>query len=441
VTFNWPLPTAGEPDNTIPAGQTVDVNAAAGTQTLAFLASATNGPVSAPVTLNYSDGTSSVYWLGLSDWTLNGGGGTPSYGNTVAATTSYRDCPGCTGGQQTVSTNVFYTAIPVNSSKTLSSVTLPSGSGGGNEHIFSIGTSTAAPAAPVVSSLSTTSAQAGQQVTINGSGFGASQGSGYVAFSDNGTNWGSPANTATFTIDSWSDTAITFTVPSPSGPSNEFQVWAGTPASVMVVTSAGGVSDSPELEIAPTDNPADYYDNMGISDDANQACADYDGDGYSYSAEALSAAGITPGGTVSADGLSFTWPAAANCANDNILAAGQTMLVSGASGATKLGLLESSSNGSTSGPITVNYTDGTSSTAMLSSSDWAGGPGTTETAVATMAYRNADSGGSQQITMYVYATTVPVDASKTVASVTFPDISASIGSSTSAMHVFAVTTG
>ena len=441
VTFNWPVPTGGEPDNTIPSGQTVDVNAAAGTQTLAFLASATNGPVSAPVTLHYSDGTSSVYWLGLSDWTLNGGGGTPSYGNTVAATTSYRNCPTCTGGQQTVSTNVFYTAIPVDSTKTLTSVTLPSGSGGGNEHIFSIGTSTTAPTGPVVTSLSTATATAGQQVTINGSGFGASQGSGYVAFSDNGVNWGSPTNSATFTIDSWSDTAITFTVPSPSGPNNEFQVWAGTPASVMVVDNAGAVSDSPELEITPTDNPADYYDNMGISDDTNQSCADYDGDGYSYSQQALTAAGLAPGASLSAGGLTYTWPDVASCTNDNILAAGQTMLVSGKSGATQLGLLESSSNGGTSGPITINYTDGTSTTATLASSDWAGGPGTTETAVATMAYRNADSGGSQAITMYVYATTVPIDSSKTVASVTFPDISASIGSSTSAMHVFDVTTG
>ena len=163
--------------------------------------------------------------------------------------------------------------------------------------------------------------------------------------------------------------------------------------------------------------------------------------GYSYSAAALSAAGLKPGGTVSADGLSFTWPSVASCANDNILAAGQTMLVSGTSGASKLGLLESSSNGSTSGPVTITYTDGTSTTETLSSSDWAGGPGTNETEVATMSYRNMVSGGSQAITMYVYATTVPVDSSKTVASVTFPDISNTIGSSTSAMHVLAVTTG
>jgi hypothetical protein len=292
---------------------------------------------------------------------------------------------------------------------------------------------------PVVTSLSATSAQAGQQVTINGSGFGSSQGNGYVAFSDNGTNWGSPGNTAPFTVDSWSDTAITFTVPTPSG---TFQVAAGTPASVTVVDNSGDVSDSPELEITATANPSDYYDNAGISDDSATSCADFDGGGFSYSAEALAAAGLTPGGTVSADGLTFTWPNVAACADDNILAAGQTMLVSGTAGASKLGLLESSSEGGTSGPITINYTDGTSTTETVSSSDWAGGPGTTETAAATMSYRNVASGGSQAITMYIYATTVPIDTSKTVASVTFPDISNTTGSgNTSAMHIFSVTTG
>jgi hypothetical protein len=442
VQFTWPLPSPGYPDNTIAAGQQVTVNAPAGTQTLGFLGAATNGPSQGMATLHYSDGSTSTYWLGLSDWTLNGGSSkTPAYGNQVVATTSYRNCPGCTGGQQSVSTDVFETAVPVDAGKTLTSVTLPSGTSAGNEHIFSIGTSATALTGPVVTSLSTASAKAGDQVTINGSGFGSSQGNGYVAFSDNGTNWGAPGNTASFTVDSWSDTAITFTVPTPSGTSGQYQVWPGTPAMVTVVDDSGDVSDSPELAITPTANPADYYDNAGISDDSDTSCANYDGDGYSYSAQALSAAGLTPGGTVSAGGLSFTWPNVASCANDNILAAGQTMLVSGKSGASELGLLESSTNGLTSGTITITYTDGTSTTAPLSSSDWAGGPGAGETAVATMSYRNADSGGNQAITMYVYATTVPVDSSKTVASVTFPDVSNSIGSSTSAMHIFAITTG
>ncbi|MDI5963450.1 GH92 family glycosyl hydrolase [Streptantibioticus silvisoli] len=439
VTFTWPLPAGGLPDNTVPDGQTLTLNAPAGTQRLAFLGSATGGPVSGPATLHYSDGSTATYYLGLSDWTLNAGSSKPSYGNKVAATTTYRNCPSCTGGQQSVATDIFYTALPVDSAKTLTGVTLPSGTGGGQEHIFSVGTSTTAATGPVATSLSTGSAKAGEQVTIHGSGFGSSQGNGYVAFSDNGTSWGSPGNTATFTVDSWSDTAVTFTVPTPSGTDNKFQVWAGTPASVGVVDNSGDVSDSPELQITPTADPADYYDNVGITDDSDTSCADFDGLGYSYSAQALSAAGLTPGGTVTSDGLTYTWPKAASCKNDDILAAGQTILVNGTAGASKLGLLESSSNGSTSGPVTVTYTDGTSTTRTVSSSDWAGSAGPDETAVATMSYRNASGAGSQAITMYVYATTVPIDPTRTVASVTFPDVSATVANS--AMHVFALTTG
>jgi predicted alpha-1,2-mannosidase len=440
VSFTWPQPSPGYPDNTVPDGQQVTVDAPSGTQTLAFLGSASDGPSNGVITLNYSDGSTQQYWLGLSDWTLGGATESPSYGNTEAASTTYRNCDGCTSPDD-VDTYVYYTAVPVNPDKTLTSVTLPSGSSSGELHVFSVGTSTNAITGPVVTSLSATTASAGDQVTITGTGFGASQGNGYVAFSDNGTNWGAPGNTATFTVDSWSNTAITFTVPTPSGTNGEYSVWAGTPASVTVVDNSGDVSDAADLEITPTDNPADYYDNVGISNDGDTTCdADYDGDGYSYSAEALAAAGLTPGGTVSADGLTFTWPNVASCTDDNILAAGQTMLVNGTAGASELGLLESSSNGGTSGPITINYTDGTSTTETLSSSDWANGPGTGETAVATMSYRNIDGGSSQSITMYVYATTVPIDSSKTVASITFPDISNSVGSN-SAMHVFAVTTG
>jgi hypothetical protein len=441
VSFTWPQPAPGYPDNTVPDGQQLTVNAPAGTQTLAFLGSASNGPSNGVITENYSDGTSQQYWLGLTDWTLNGGSGTLSYGNTKAASTTYRNCDGCTTPDETA-TYIYYTSVPVNPGKTLTSVTLPSGSGSGELHLFSVGTSTTAMTGPVVTSLSTTSAAAGQQVTINGTGFGSSQGNGYVAFSDNGSNWGAPGNTASFTVDSWSNTSVTFTVPTPSGTNDEYSVWAGTPASVTVVDNSGDVSDAADLEITPTDNPADYYDNTGISNDGDTTCdANYDGDGYSYSAEALAAAGLTPGGTVTADGVTFTWPNVASCEPDNILANGQTMLVSGTAGASELGLLESASNGPISGTITITYTDGTSTTQALTSSDWANGPGTSETPVATMSYRNEDGGTSQTITMYVYATTVPVDSSKTVASVTFPDLGTTITNSTAAMHIFSVATG
>jgi hypothetical protein len=117
------------------------------------------------------------------------------------------------------------------------------------------------------------------------------------------------------------------------------------------------------------------------------------------------------------------------------------MLVQGKAGATTFGLLGSSTNGSSQGTVVVNYTDGTSSTQTVSFTDWAQSPGGGDTAVATMPYRNAVSGGSQSITMYVSAATVPVDSSKTVASVTFPSVSSRVGSGTTAMHIFAVSLG
>jgi hypothetical protein len=95
---------------------------------------------------------------------------------------------------------------------------------------------------PVITSLEPTSAAAGQQVTIHGSNFGASQtdpNQDYVFFVDGGTSWGAPFDGATFTVNSWSDTAITFTVPTPSGPGGIWHVNPGDTATVTVNTSAG----------------------------------------------------------------------------------------------------------------------------------------------------------------------------------------------------------
>jgi predicted alpha-1,2-mannosidase len=440
ITYNWPLPSSGYPDNTIASGQQVTVNAPAGTQQIGFLGAATNGPNQGLVTLKYSDGSTSQYWLGLSDWTLNAGNAKPSYGNQTAATLAYRNCPGCTGGKDNTATYVFGTTLPVNPAKTLTSVTLPNGATQGQQHIFAIGTTTAAMSGPVVSSVSPATASAGQQVTISGSGFGSSQGSGYVAFSDNGTSWGAPGDAA-LQVGSWSDTSITFTVPQPSGSNGQNSVYPGSMASVMVVNNSGQASDSGVLEITPTSNIADYFNNTGISPDSNQACADYDGDGFSYSADALAADGLTPGSTVTADGHTFTWPNVQPCSPDNVLASGETMLVPGTSGASSIGLLGSSTNGSSQGAITINYTDGSSSTQTVSFTDWAQTAGSGDVTVATMPYRNSNGGASQSITMYVFATSVPVDSSKTVASITFPNVSNQVGSSVTAMHIFAVNLG
>jgi phospholipase C len=189
---------------------------------------------------------------------------------------------------------------------------------------------------------------------------------------------------------------------------------------------------------APTANPADYYDNVGISLDTNQASASFDSSGASYSATALANAGLTPGASVTADGVTFTWPNVAAGTADNILAAGQTMLVNGTAGQTTLGLLGSSNNGATSGTIVIFYTDGTSSTATVSFNDWANNGTNPNTVVATMPYRNSAS-GSQNTTMFIYVNTVPLDPTKTVDFIVLPNVNSTVNGG--AMHIFALALG
>jgi predicted alpha-1,2-mannosidase len=438
ISYSWPPSAPGEPDNAITEGQHVSVNAPAGTQQLGFLGSASGGNSQGLATLHYADGSAAQYWLGFSDWTLGGGRGQVMFGNVDAVRTTYRNCNHCTGGRDSVDTHVFAAILPVDPGKTLTSVTLPTGGTGGDLHVFSIGTSTTAQTGPVISSVTPNDVHAGDTVTIHGSGFGATQGNGYVHFADNNTDWGMPGNLASFTVNSWSDTAITFTVPTPSGPNGVWHVAPGSTAMVTVVDDAGDVSNTAPLEIAASANLADYYDNTGISDDGDATCmADYDGDGYSYSAQALSAVGADPGGTVAVDGIDYTWPGAASCTPDNILAAGQKILVNGTAGATTLGFLGSSGNGSAGGPVTVTYTDGTSQTSQLYFGDWAQAASNGNITALTMPYRNSQGGSTQQITMFVFADEITLDSSKTVASVTLPMIADHVSSDTST-HVFAI---
>ncbi len=298
---------------------------------------------------------------------------------------------------------------------------------------------TTAYSGPQVRSVSPRTASAGQTVTIRGSGFGSTPG--YVQFSDAGTYWGSPVNDATLPIDSWSDRAITFTVPEPSGVGGGWHVAPGTTATINVVDAAGAYSPSATLAITPSADLSDYYDNAGISSDTDQGCGNLDGDGFSLSQQALATAGLTAGASVTSGGLTYSWPSAAACAPDNVLSDAQTVLVPGSRGDTTLGLLGTSTSGTSSGLVLINYSDGTSSSAEVTFGDWAGAPVTGDTSVATLPYRNSQGGSSQQLTVYVSATQVPVNPDKRVVSVTLPDIGNYVGPSVTAMHVFALALG
>ena len=180
--------------------------------------------------------------------------------------------------------------------------------------------------------------------------------------------------------------------------------------------------------VAKAGDLAPYYNVTGISADGSPTTANYDGDGFSYSEQALTAANLAPGATVTSGGITYTMPNVAASQLDAVGAAGQTIPVTTPSGAKNIGFLGSAINaGNTgaSGTVTITYTDGTTATATLGMTDWTlgGGGGTTQfgnVSVATLPYRNATDGTKQTINTYLFAATIPIDSSKTVASITLP---------------------
>jgi hypothetical protein len=215
------------------------------------------------------------------------------------------------------------------------------------------------------------------------------------------------------------------------------------------VTMRGGQGQALPMVVVEVDvaKPGDlwpYYDNAGISDDGATNEGDYDGDGWSYSAQQLADDGWTPGATQSVDGLAYTFPDTQPGDLDNIEAGGQTIPLNGTAGASRFGILGSATNASpgSEGDFVVNYTDGTSDTVHLGLSDWtlggggASGPSYGNTIAADTPYRDGTGGTPQQIHTYLFTASGSIDPGKTVKSVTLPqDVS------DGQLHVFAFATG
>ncbi|MFI5754940.1 GH92 family glycosyl hydrolase [Streptomyces sp. NPDC051569] len=218
--------------------------------------------------------------------------------------------------------------------------------------------------------------------------------------------------------------------------------------SVPVTFASSGGTALPKTSLAVTvaarDSVLWNLNNAGISADDTNPAANFDGQGWSYSAKALAVAGARPGGTVSAGGFDFTWPDAEAGEPDNIEVGGggQVLDVSASSeGATKLSLLGSAINGSTTGTVTLTYTDGTTRQAEIGFSDWTLGGGTEQpsfgnTVAVHTAYRDVSGGGVDQVGTDVFALApIALTSGKRLASVTLP-VTADGGT----IHVFAVAT-
>ncbi|MFF3763312.1 SGNH/GDSL hydrolase family protein [Streptomyces sp. NPDC001922] len=157
------------------------------------------------------------------------------------------------------------------------------------------------------------------------------------------------------------------------------------------------------------------FDNRAVSDDARPGEADLDGASRSLSAQALAAAGWTPGRRIALDGARLTWPRSAAGRPDNVRADGQQVRLSGRGDA--VSFLVAGVGGTAAGTGTVRYRDGSRSTYTLTAPDWRTGPLSTK-AVALPHLNTPD--GPLAETARLYAVTVPVARDRAISSVTLP---------------------
>jgi hypothetical protein len=278
---------------------------------------------------------------------------------------------------------------------------------------------------------------------------------------------GSPA-TSTLTISNASDQAATVgwtadpaegvsvrpaggtvTVPAHGTATADVTVEAGsTPGNSTVPIAVTADSLGEQVTVARTSllvgvpyaRLADAYGNVGVTSDADLAPPTlgdgFDGAASSYSAEALAAAGLTPGATVTAGGVRVHWPDVAVAQPDNVVANGQSIAVNGTG--SSLGIAAASSYGPVTGSWVVHYADGTSSTVSLSTPDWSSTPPAGANVLASMAYHNSASTGHTVRRTLVFAQSIPVDPAKAVVAVTLPTVSPTAVRGAAALHVFDV---
>jgi len=223
------------------------------------------------------------------------------------------------------------------------------------------------------------------------------------------------------------------TVPSSAHPGQ-------APVQVQAVYTAGrqrGVTYQTIDVLSAYQTLAAAFNNTGISADADVGGADLDGAGNSYSAQALAAAGLAPGATFTRDGITFAWPAVQPGQPDNVVAQGQTILLSGSG--TTLGVIGAGTSSSVSGSGTVYYSDGSTSGFRITLDDYLGAPAG-NAVIATLPYLN--NAGQRQQTGYVFYASARLDPAKTVQAITLP-----AGGTTPAsgkitgMHIFALGVG
>jgi beta-galactosidase len=189
------------------------------------------------------------------------------------------------------------------------------------------------------------------------------------------------------------------------------------------------------------------FNNAGVSDDSDVSSANFDGVGNSFSAQALAAVGLTPGTVFSYAGASLSWPDPPVWAPDNVVAEGQTVLLSGSG--QRLAIVGAGSPSNAGGRGTVYYADGTTSSFTVTLDNYFNPPDTGNDIVAEMSYLNdsnpASNGGvagQRNHAGYVFGTAVDITPGTPVLAVTLPTGGViPVTGRITGMHVFALGVG
>jgi len=175
------------------------------------------------------------------------------------------------------------------------------------------------------------------------------------------------------------------------------------------------------------------FDNAGIASDEALTVANIDGSNSSLSAEALASVGLTPGATVTHDGVAFTWPDTRPGSKDNVVSAGQTVLLSGSG--SRLSFLGTSTWGEGKGDGKVVYADGTEQPFSVTVPDWYG---TNPSAAVVVPYRHITTGRDDTaVSLFTFG--VDLAAGKELRSLVLPKVSDGLQSGVPALHLFAMT--
>ncbi|WP_144876040.1 GH92 family glycosyl hydrolase [Microbacterium sp. 1.5R] len=132
VEFTWPDTAAGQADHWIPNGQELAFGDVAASG-ISFLGLATNGPSRGTAFVTYSDGTTKKVDVRFTDWTS----GNTEAGNHRLVPLTKRNT--LSGGSDTAKPTLFATAVvPLDTTKTVRSVTLPDDVNKGIMHVFDV---------------------------------------------------------------------------------------------------------------------------------------------------------------------------------------------------------------------------------------------------------------------------------------------------------------